>query len=204
MIKRILLQLPVFLFPLFCFSQIGINTEDPQASLDVEGTLRISPLIIENIPESTLATGSPLYVNRSNGQTTLAPKGFSTISGGVRPGKVMTIAEFSPDNTLASVRFVFNVHRSNEANNSQKGAYVYGNFQVIGVGTANPARFVGVNIFNADGEAKDLILNTDTDISWYNGGLGTTTISIDQTTGALTVKSTQPVFSYFFDVLGGL
>ncbi|TDR24457.1 hypothetical protein [Flavobacterium cheniae] len=72
-------------FSCFSFSQIGIETNNPQQDLHIAGatsTIRIESL--NSINEPALNDGTklaPLYVN-ANGDFTLAPSGFTT-GGGV-------------------------------------------------------------------------------------------------------------------------
>ena len=67
MIKRVLfiiekkyILLLMTMFPLFVFSQVGINTIDPQASLDIKGNLRI-----QDVPMSTSTNEAILVVDDS-------------------------------------------------------------------------------------------------------------------------------------------
>lgn len=203
----IIISLLNLLLPIYMSAQVGINTTNPQASLDIEGSLRLSPTFEGNQPTSISSQSTSLYIDRSTGKISYAPGGFNQISGGTRPGTNSTIGRFTPNNTLADVRFVFHVHRSSIANNSDTAAYVFGDFKVIAMGPSNPVKFLAVNIRNADNNPKILTTKNDTVVTWSNGDqnrFGSTTLKLNQTTGALTISSGQAIFSYFFQILGGL
>ena len=83
------------LFPVFIFGQIGINTTNPQATLDVEGNLRIS--LLEN-GSDTAAGNSILVVDDDNIVRLVAAQDVfknterTLISGGFLPGPPHTIS----------------------------------------------------------------------------------------------------------------
>lgn len=202
--KKFCLHFCIFLFSMYTYSQVGINTDTPQASLDIEGDLRISPSYTSNVPTNNLTLSSPLYVDRSSGSVSYAPEGFTRVVGGLRPGTSNIISTFPISNTIAMVRFVFYVHKSNATNNSRQDAYAYGDFKIIGTGASDPIRFLDVNIYNTQGSKRTLDLVNDSTISWSNSTLGTTTLSLDRNTGNFNITTVQPVFSYFFEILGGI
>ncbi|SFZ96690.1 hypothetical protein SAMN05216324_12410 [Chryseobacterium limigenitum] len=112
------------------------------------------------------------------------------------------------NNTIVRIRFVHHVDESSDLNNATLQAYAYGDFTVVGRGIANPIHFVDVQIKGYDGLART-ISSTATSISWDTTGtstaLGTSTITLNQTTGELRITNGNPlVFSYMFEILGGM
>lgn len=183
-------------------NRVGIGTIAPAQSLDIEGTARISQTPVENKPQ-ILNTARPLYVNTTSGLLTTAPQGFSTTSGGYRAGQNYTIATLPNSNTIVRVRFVCYVDDGTATENSEAEAYTYGDFTIIGYGTANRIGFIDVNIKDSQGNPKTLITNGATGISWDNNSQGVTTLNLNQTTGAFTIANSTNAMTYFFETLGG-
>lgn len=187
------------------YSQVGINTTNPQKTLDIEGTLRLSETVALNKPGAVSTNSLPLYGDITNGTVVYSPKGFTKVTGGYRPGSSYQIAVLPVTNTIARFRFVVHVDNSNNTNNSDSAAYAYGDFTVLGTGAANPIKFVDITLKGFDGGPKGFAVNSDnTTISWDNNSQGTITITLNQTTGIMTISGAAlNVFSYFFEVLGG-
>ncbi|MBT2620606.1 hypothetical protein [Chryseobacterium sp. ISL-6] len=184
---------------------VGIGTLTPLKKLDIEGSVRISQTQTDNTPKNLVSgTSKPLYVNNTDGTVRYAPDGYTRVSGGFRPGGNTLIATFPNSNTLARVRFVNYVSKSDNNNNGTKAAYSYGDFTIIGTDFSNPITFIDVVVKGYDGKPR-AFTSTNTSISWTNANLGTTTILLDQTTGELRVTNTNTlVYSYFFEILGGI
>ncbi|AZA77934.1 hypothetical protein EG347_10585 [Chryseobacterium sp. G0186] len=182
-------------------NKVGIGNISPVTTLDIEGTARLSPNIAANTPPK-LFNARPLYINNNNGEISYAPKGFTTVSGGYRPGSNV-LATFPVKNTLVRVRFVCFVDASSDSNNNINEAYTYGSFTIIGRGTSNPVKMIDVNVKNVDGTPKSLTNNDGTSIEWDNYALNHITISLNQSTGQLRFSNSNTVFSYMFEFLGG-
>lgn len=185
-------------------NRVGIGTATPLKSLDIEGTLRLSQHIAANAPTGLSANARPVYVDTSNGSLYYSPNGYTTVSGGVRPGTNFLIKTLRTTSSITRVRFTCHVHNSNDANNSDSLAYTYGDITIVGLGSANPIKFVEVTIKGANGQPKTLLTSGDTSISWNNYTQGTTTLSLNQTTGEFRIGNTVTVMSYMFEVLGGM
>lgn len=183
--------------------RVGIGSSSPQRTLDIEGTLRLSQNAVLNTPISLSANTKPLYVDKSNGSVTYSPNGFTTVSGGERPGMNFLIKTFPITTTIARIRFVCYIHHSKEENNADKQAYSYGDITIIGMGENDPIKFLEVNVKNYKGEPKSLIVSNDTTISWSNNSQNITTLTLDQTTGEFRIRHTVITMSYFFEILGG-
>ena len=200
-------------FTAFAFSvdgaqkRIGIGTASPSETLDVEGTARLSQSYTGNRPTQLMAeSAAPLYVNKNTGQIVYAPKGYSIVNGGYRPGSNYLITTLPVNNTITTIRFVCYIDASNDAINSNNKGYTYGDFTIIGNGTANPVKIVQKDIRGYDGQPKVLSSDTDTGFSWDMSPQGTGNIIVNQTTGQVTFTKTvdtYPYMSYFFEVLGG-
>ena len=186
-------------------NRVGVGTNAPAQGLDIEGTARLSQSVAANTPIRLPGTTKPLYVNSTDGTVTHAPIGFTRVSGGFRPSIPFTIATLPVTNTIVRVRFVCHVDQSDETNNSDTANYAYGDFTIVGTGTADPIQFRDVNIKNFDGTAKTLITNTPTTITWSNGSTisGNPTITLNQTTGEFRMNAGTVALSYFFEMLGG-
>ncbi|WP_123905656.1 hypothetical protein [Chryseobacterium sp. ERMR1:04] len=183
-------------------NRVGIGTSAPTQTLDLEGTLGFSQTVAANRPTS-VRVANPIYIHPTTGLLTTAPKGSTTVSGGLRPGQNYTIASLPISNTIARVRFVCYVDNSSNSNNGIGGSYTYGDFTVIGTGTSNPIHFIDVNIKGSSGNSKPLNVNTPTAVGWDNVMQGNSSIRLNQSTGALTLSNTQQVMSYFFEIIGG-
>lgn len=183
-------------------NRVGVGTSTPTQTLDLEGTLRLSQTVAANRP-SFLQYVSPVYINPDNGLLTTAPRGVARASGGGRPGQNFTVAILPTTNTIARVRFVCYVDNSSNSNNGIPASYTYGDFTIVGTGTSDPIHFIDVNIKGSNGSSKTLNLNTAIGIGWDNVMQGNSSIRLDQTTGALTIRNTQQVMSYFFEIIGG-
>ncbi|MFP3597912.1 hypothetical protein [Chryseobacterium sp. SIMBA_029] len=197
-------------FSIFTYAQVGINTINPQKTLDIEGSLRLSQNPTTNIPD-VLIGGSqvPLYGNKMDGSVQYSPTGYTKVVGGFRPGATSVITTLPITNTIARIRFICHVDSSNESNNSNVGSYTYGDFTVVGTGSSNPIRIVDVQLKGYDGAAKTPTTSTNTALSWTNMSNvnhGNTTVTLNQTTGEMTISNTTngEIFSYFFEILGGI
>ncbi|MGV2450000.1 UNVERIFIED_CONTAM: hypothetical protein POZ17_09065 [Ralstonia mannitolilytica] len=184
---------------------LGIGTISPKKTVDIEGTARISQTVTDNIPNKLVGgTHEPLYASTTDGTVRYAPNGYTRVSGGYRPGGNALIATFPRTNLIARVRFVHYVDNSDDKNNGTSAAYTYGDFTIIGMDYSHLNTIVDVSIKGHDGNAKSFT-RTDTSISWVNLNLGTTKISLDQGNGELRITNTNgTVFSYFFEILGGI
>lgn len=184
---------------------LGVGTLTPKKTVDIEGTVRISQTEAENIPKKLMdGTSVPLYISTTDGTVHYAPKGYTIVSGGYRPGGNALIATFPRTNLIVRVRFVHYVDGSNEINNGKKDAYTYGDFTIIGMNYDHLNTIVDVTVKGYDGHDRSFTKD-DTSISWSNGILGTTKISINQDNGELRVTNTNgTVFSHFFEILGGI
>lgn len=185
-------------------SRVGIGTSSPLKTLDIEGSLRLSQNIAANKPTILSANSKPVYVDKSNGSFYYSPDGFTTVSGGDRPGTNFLIKTLQTTSTIARVRFTCHVHHSNEANNSDAQAYAYGDLTIVGLGSANPIKFVEVNIRDSKGQPKTLLTSSDTSISWDNYTQNITTLTLDQITGEFRIKNGAISMSYLFEILGGM
>lgn len=133
--------------------RLGVGIMSPARILDVEGSFRLSETHTANIP-AVVNSSKPLLVNPSDGQVIISPKGYTTISGGFRPGNNVLIATLPVSNTICRVRFIHHVDESNDTNNSLSAAYTYGDLTIIGMGNGSPIRIIEANIKNSAGAAK--------------------------------------------------
>lgn len=201
---------PSFLAPAFSVDgtqkRIGLATNSPLQTLDIGGTARLSQTNTGNRPSQLVESAVPLYVSRNTGQIVYAPKGYSSVNGGYRPGSNYLITTLPVNNTITTIRFVCYIDASNDAINSNNKGYTYGDFTIIGNGTANPVKIVQKDIRGYDGQPKVLSSDTATGFSWDMSPQGTGNIIVNQTTGQVTFTKTvdtYPYMSYFFEVLGG-
>lgn len=183
--------------------RVGIGSSSPLKTLDIEGTARLSQNIAANTPIILSANAKPVYVDQSNGSFYYSPNGFTTVSGGDRPGRNFLIKKLPITSTIARVRFVCYIHHSSEANNSDHHAYTYGDMTIIGMGSDEPVKFLDVNIKDYQGNPKTLITSNDTTISWSNYTQNNTILTLDQTTGEFRITNSVATLSYFFEILGG-
>lgn len=187
-------------------NRVGIRTVSPEAVLDTEGTMRLSPVPASNVPRISNSL-YPLLADRLSGKLTYAPTGFTRCSGGFRPvgsNTAYIIANLPTTNTIVKVRFVCHVDQSNEQNNSDDAAYAYGDFTILGTGIGNPIKIIEKTVKGFDGLPKTLLTDSPTSFSWSNYSQLTTTISVNQTTGALTINNQTFTFSYIFEIMGGM
>lgn len=191
-------------------NRTGIGTASPTYGLDIEGTARLSQTNSLNKPTQINGYGefTPLYIaNGQDGQIKYAPKGFTSVNGGDISGSSQVIATFPKDNTIVRVRFTLYVDSSSNADNAEAQAYTYGEFAIIGTTTNDKIHFVHKDIKGSDGLPKTLTANTSTSIDWSQGSQGDISITINQSTGELSVNRTNasaPPMKYFFEILGGI
>lgn len=193
-----------FMLHAFICAQVGVGTDKPKATLDVEGEVRISEKFRKNSPKVLMENAVPLYVYKDNGVVKYAPAGFTRVSGGYRPGNEFLIAKLPINNTMVRIRFMMHVDASNVKNNKDREAYMYGDLVIIGTGPDDPIRFIEVNLKDADGKSKSLLNKTATVLHWKNGGQLETRITINQKTGELTIFNDAVPLSYFFEIFGGI
>ncbi|MFZ4927754.1 hypothetical protein [Chryseobacterium sp. Mn2064] len=183
--------------------KFGIGTNSPSTTLDIEGTMRLSQSVTANIPANTGTTVTPLMIDRATGKVIIAPKGVPSVSGGFRPGGTNTLVTTLPlNNTIVRVSFVCHIDGSNELNNSDATDYHYGDIDIVGLGSANPIKFVRNEIRGADGAVKTVTM-TDTNITIPGGIQGNVALNLNPTNGELRISS-QLSMSYVFEFLGGL
>lgn len=192
-------------------NRIGVGTAAPVRSFDVEGTMRLSQSVSANTPALLSSMSRPVYINQNTGQVEYAPDGFTSVSGGFRPGSSYLLKTFPRFSTIVRIRFVCHVNKSNEENNSLSQAYTYGDITMIGMGYANPIKIINTDIRAYDGSPKSLITNNATSISWSNYSQGITTLSLDQSTGEFRIRTVDEntgtnisTMSYLFEFLGGV
>lgn len=184
-------------------ARIGLGTNKPAKTLDIEGTLRFSQNESDNKPSKLPYTTKPLYGNLNTGNITYAPSGFTNVVGGFRPGSSLVLKMLPITSSITRVRFICHIDKSNDTNNRLTNAYTYGDFTIIGRDSTNPIKFVEADIKGYDGKQREYSISDDT-ISWSNAGQGTTTLTLDQSTGELKIKNTASTFSYLFEFLGGI
>lgn len=185
--------------------RVGIGTASPQASLDVQGTLRLSKEL--NAIEKAGSTATPIIA--LGDQLKYAPKGSPVTIGGYRPLTEATpflVTKLPLAATIARIRFIDHVHASNETNHNDHLAYAYGEFVIIATGPHQKLRFVEANIKGYDGKPRTDVTMTATSLTWTGGVMGAIIINLDQTTGALTVRHSTGlhVHSFLFEIFGGM
>lgn len=193
-------------------NRIGIGTNNPRYNLDIEGTARLSQTNSLNKPVHVNGYGefTPLYaciVGPDAGQIQYAPNGLTSVNGGIISGSSQVIATLPKDNAIVRIRFTLYVDSSSDADNAVAQAYTYGVFVIVGTNASNPIHFVQKDIKGNDGLPKTLTADTGTSIGWSQGSQGDISITINQSTGELTVNRTNagaPPMKYFFEILGGI
>lgn len=205
---------------------IGIGTNNPARSLDIEGTARLSQVEEANKPNKlgythssvsgnpTDNTAKPIYGKDASGQLVYAPDGFTTVVGGYRPwnhtsaSRTMPIKNFPVNSpTIARVKFV-HYPKSSATNNSKFQKYTYGEFTVICDNIANSSvyeiKIIGADVKGYNGSPKTLTVNNDNTIEWSLEGTERARIVLNQTTGELGFYQHTGIYNYFFEVLGGI
>lgn len=131
-------------------SQVGINTEDPQASLDVNGDLKVRTVVVDNTSSSVLVLDGNNVVHQNTALLGLSTKSFVEATGATAI-TLLDLVLLSGWNKIPFSTEEFDEH--NDYNNTttyeftapQAGIYnIYVQLETTGVVTAGE---VGVAIF---------------------------------------------------------
>lgn len=178
-----------------------------ESSLNIEGTLRLKTKEdgkYDNETKTITQDYRNVLIDIKNGRISYTPKSLKQTIGTSVPTETVTthvIKTFPTSNTMARVRFVCYVKNASKADIIR--SYTFGSFDIIGTGTENPIKFISTIINDNEGNSKQYATISPTSIYFPNGTLQPTTISLNQTTGELTIACGR-TFVYVFDIIGGI
>lgn len=163
------------------YSQVGINTTEPTATLDVNGTIRV-----RSIPSST-ADGKILVIDDSgniSSNSTLVPKSFLKVTGGSEIA-ILAVTLLTNWNKIAFNQVQFDENNEYNPTNyefvaKQSGVYiVYAQYKISSLVSALD---VGLGVFKRTSGSTTYTLEADETYSNVSINLALATIDVSPPT----------------------